>query len=513
MGAVSSANRVRTPTRGIKNVSIYPEPVRNNAFSIPSECPSRRSVVNNNVLFFSLPVDIQKWIMAFVEFRDLLSLRSLCFLFLQFIDMNFTTLNIPVRFLALYRTKNVRKFERMSSSALWKESRDYLNSRLNTMNRYGLRLHSFGLLTEKWIKESIPCDVHHVWIQSCRLERGSIRSLSPNLKQLVIKDCKTLTDAHLSQLPPSLEYLVLFKCPNITNDGIKNLSPSTRESLRHMDLTCNLNISNEIFQYLPPKLHLLELSSCKQLNDLGIVTYGLPSTLRSLSVNCIDAMTNAIFAKIPSSLTYLDLVHTSAKLNEEFRDTLPLAMKEVRLCSCNAVTKTTIGFLRPNLECLSLMHCRALWADICDSIPRHLRVLSLYGSATNEILMKIPQSVTELDLASSKMITDEGIEYLSECSHIKILRLDELKITSKAMKFLPRFLDEISISKCELIDDIGLEHLPSTMFRITALECPLITAKGIIKLQKLQPNLIVVTSYSTTRDVLRSKFEMDSRKR
>lgn len=505
MGALSSTNRVlgdiHSATRS-KSGSISARECCNQ--SVSSE-DSFLSHPNRSSLFFLLPVEIQKWIANFLEFQDLLSLRFTCFSFLLFIDFHFVQLNIPVRFLALHKLKNVKKFERASSSYLWSHSKDYILSRKRSVSRYGLRFHSFGLMTSKFIKESLPLDLHHLWIQSCRLDRNSVSAFPPLLKQLIIKDCKTLKDAHLLQLPSSLEFLILFKCANITDEGVKNLCAATRDSLRHLDLTCNLNFSNEIFQYLPPKLDLLELSSCKRLSDHGIVKYGLPSMLRSLSINCIDAMTNSILSKIPTSITYLDLVHTNMKLTEEFQTDFP-SLREVRLCSCNGITRTSLEYLRPNLERLSLMHCKSLLTELCDFIPANLRTLSLYGSATNEILMKIPQSVVELDLAASKVVTDEGLEHIAGHSNIRMLRLDELSITTKSMRNLPPQLQELSISKCPLLKDSDLDHLPITIFKLTALDCPLITAHGIIKLQQQRRNLITVMSYPITREILRSKF-------
>eukprot|EP01114_Cavostelium_apophysatum_P012498 TRINITY_DN2808_c0_g1_i2.p1 TRINITY_DN2808_c0_g1~~TRINITY_DN2808_c0_g1_i2.p1 ORF type:complete len:423 (-),score=115.22 TRINITY_DN2808_c0_g1_i2:56-1324(-) len=422
-------------------------------------------------------------------------------------------MNFPVRFLALFQVRNVKKFERMNSLGLWKETKDYVHSKKNSVNKLGLRFHAFGSLSEKWLKNSLPENLHQLWIQSCRLEKESISVIPSELQQLVIKDCKTLKDSHLGQLPPSLKTLVLFKCPNITDQGIKAIHDSeVRSSLTHLDLTCNVRITNDVFQWLPPKLELLELSSCKLLTVAGIEQHGLPSHLKSLSVNCID-MSNRVLDLLPPSLTYLDLVHTSVKMNANFASLMPKNMQELRLCSCNSFTQMNAGFVPQNLTRMSLMHCRGLWPSLMDSIPKNLTVLSLYGSAVDDVINNIPASLTELDLSASRTLTDKGLEGLKYCDQLKTLRLDETKITSFGLRLhLPRKLRDLSISRCELVDDKGLEHLPPTLSRFSALECPLLTSKAVFDLQRERINLIIMSSYSITRDILRRKFSDENAK-
>jgi len=462
--------------------------------------------------FFGLPIDIQKWIISFLELNDLLYLRVVSSSFQDFLDSNYIHMNFPVRFLALFQVKNVKRFERMNSLSLWKETKDYIHAKKESVNRLGLRFHAFGNLNEKWMRNALPENLYHLWIQSCRLQDESISVIPPSLQQLVIKDCKTLKDVHLGQLPPTLHTLVLFKCPNITDLGIKYLYESNaRTSLKHLDLTCNTRITNDVFQHLPRELELLELSSCKLLTDAGIEKFGLPSTLKSLSVNCID-MTNRMLGSLPSSLTYLDLVHTSVRLNPTFTTQMPKTLQEIRLCSCNAFNQTNVTYVPNGITRLSLMHCKGLWPTLMDAIPKHITTLSLYGSALDDVINNLPSTLTELDLAASRLLTDRGLRELQSCVNLKILRLDETRISSHGIRYLPSTLKELSMSRCEAVDDKCLTLLPKSLVRLTGLKCPLLTSKAVYVLEKERINLITVYSYSITREVLRYKFR-DTMKR
>lgn len=144
----------------------------------------------------------------------------------------------------------------------------------------------------------------------------------PSLTELNLSLCKNITDASLGKIANSLrnlESLELGGCSNITNMGLHVVSWGLKK-LRRLDLRSCWHVSDQGIAFLAgtaaddcgtPKLEHLGLQDCQRLSDEGLrhLAQGLSESLRSINLSFCVLITDSGMkhvAKI-TSLRELDL--------------------------------------------------------------------------------------------------------------------------------------------------------------------------------------------------------------
>jgi len=275
-----------------------------------------------------------------------------------------------------------------------------------------------------------------------------------NLSYLNLKGCNKIDDGALKHLVEfsKLETLVLTGCTHITDEGMKNLS------------ACQSN----------GKLQNLDVTFCHQITDQGIKYISDLKSLLTLDLTCCRKVTHL-------GLQYL-------------ADNCPHLLS-LNLTGCDQIIfcEMTKGFL--NIEKLAMMGCKFT----CDHCLK--------------FLVKFSKNLTDLCVAYSELVTDEGIaNVIINCPNLSILNLKKCSnitdkvlfvaseylkesmvslnvtgarmITNQGLKALAmslRNLRELSLRKCLQITDVGLGYLHSCRFleSLDLSECPLITDDGI----------------------------------
>lgn len=137
------------------------------------------------------------------------------------------------------------------------------------------------------------------------LNDSDMASLPKHVKHIDLSCNEQLTNGGISNLPTYLETLNLKFATSITDSAISYL-PRT---LRHLDLDrCRL-ITDDGIRNLPPRLESLSLTFARNISDRGVQF--LPKTLIRLQLAMNKAITPHGVRQLPAGLEILDLSHNT----------------------------------------------------------------------------------------------------------------------------------------------------------------------------------------------------------
>uniref|UniRef100_A0A8C3VX44 Leucine rich repeat containing 29 n=1 Tax=Catagonus wagneri TaxID=51154 RepID=A0A8C3VX44_9CETA len=238
------------------------------------------------------------------------------------------------------------------------------------------------------------------------------------LQSLDMAECCLLKGRELAQAlgsvrgaPPPLASLSLAYCSSLKDASVLSLIPSLGPSLRVLDLSSCVALTNQTMQaictYLT-QLSVLRLAWCKELRDWGLLGLQEPNEETSQGPQVLKDLSPQ--PQGPSllmlrALRELDLTACSKLTDASLTKVLQFPqLRQLSLSLLPALTdKALVAVARgcPSLERLALSHCSLLsdegWAQAASSWPRlqHLN-LSSCRQLTEQTLDSIGQACKQL---------------------------------------------------------------------------------------------------------------------
>ncbi len=358
---------------------------------------------------------------------------------------------------------------------------------------------------------------------------GALAKLT-GLRTLKLAGCTEFTaetlPAHLDRLGKALGQVSTFSledCPALTDDALvalvhgqkssstKSPAECTAAPLRKSSATSSQRSSQRLGQ-----LRELNLSYCKRLTDRGVALLaGLPSLrlldlrycvgingtglagldgLESLELGDCVGLTDIGLAQLCglTNLRHLGLRYprglTTDGLRQLFTDGSTLTLPKLRSVDLRGCWQATNGILLalgnlPELRRLDLQGCRKLTDRGVAQLGRRCQAESLL------------QQLEWLSLAGTA-IGQKGVEQLSGLPKLRSLSLNDTNIGNRALASLAdcRQLRSLYLTACAEITDKGLNHLQKLagLRWLSVRECPLLTKRGLERLQHSLPQLSVV---------------------
>ncbi|XP_031551245.1 uncharacterized protein LOC116288582 isoform X2 [Actinia tenebrosa] len=261
-------------------------------------------------------------------------------------------------------------------------------------------------------------------------------------------------------------------CDKIIHQLMKSkaLSPKTMQAflsccLRYLKLDCYLLVTNELLTVLRLHKHLtlLSLKSCPLITDKAMEAVSALKKLQSLNLNQCSQLTDKCFTYIKDlpSLTVLQMDNTK-------------------------VTDQGVCYFVANASCASnLIHLNLCSTDITDlnlDVLKDLKSLKILGLENTKI--------TRLDVLS-------GLSYLES------LNVSHTEVSNNSMASLTGLPCLVSLNILSTaIDDLGLQYLHD--LRLTHLKLPgrlNITDQGIQHIQGLPLAALDLSDYINVTDV------------
>ncbi|KAI4374216.1 hypothetical protein MLD38_012232 [Melastoma candidum] len=300
----------------------------------------------------------------------------------------------------------------------------------------------------------------------------------PYLEDLFLEGCYGIDDDGLAVLKDgcnSLKTLDISSCQSISHVGIPSIG-SGYASLKHLNLSYGIPVTPTLADGLKKlsMLQTLKLDGC-------MVTI---SGLKALGDCC-------------ASLTEISLSKCAGVTDEglSFLVTKHGQLKKFDLTCCRKITEVSIAHITRSCTALT-----SLRMESCTLVPKEAFMLIGQRCAYLE----------ELDLTENE-IDDEGLEYISRCTRIRVLKLGIcLDITDKGLSCIgascPELieldlyrsagvtdtgissiargcpnLEMINVAYCNGITDTSLAALSkcSSLNTLECRGCPLVTSVGI----------------------------------
>lgn len=299
----------------------------------------------------------------------------------------------------------------------------------------------------------------------------------PNIRSLSLTDFHTLPCMAWGLLfsLPCLEKLSLLRC-TLPKGAWSFLAAS--DHLRDVSFTRIVSLDDETLGKVSmlPELARISLADCTKVSDHGIeVLCSTAANLRGLSLEAMsicNEMLNTI-ARYSTKLETLTFQHSVASnhnsVSFEFGEMTNL--KELRLFGIDDKSPGTVKNIG-SLRGLKILHL----GDFLSLTDGSLKVLA--NSLT---------TLTELSLTKCKLITADGLEYLTKLHSLSKLYINHCELNDDALGVLGSMtslvlldiggtsnisddglsrlkslkLEELNISNCRKITDLGLLHVSS----------------------------------------------------
>ena len=335
---------------------------------------------------------------------------------------------------------------------------------------------------------------------------------------------------HCSETPLVVENLDLTECKQITNKGLLQILQLCGNTLKSLSLQ-GTRATGENLAHLKgglPRLEILNLMSCKQLTDAGllVILHLSKHSLRSLNLghtditgdnlaaynidlSCLEILNlescNNLTDKgfqlflqiIGKSVKSLNLVHTNitGEYIPEYDEALP-CLEKLNLTYCNQLTdrglRKTLERCRDSLEYLELG-----WTGIT-------------GENMTEFTGTLHR-VEYLNLTCCQHLTNRGLGQMLNlcCRRLKSLNLVKTKISGENLTGLEGYLpclESLNLSNCPRLTDQGLicflrmcgstlttlsmggTHFTGEHFKDFNQTLPLLKSLSLIGCGKLTPN-------------------------
>lgn len=336
-----------------------------------------------------------------------------------------------------------------------------------------------------------------------------------NLKRLhtlEIHDSHLVSEKAFANIPNSIQKLVIHSAKSITDSFFEKL-----KELKALQILWLQNCSSlQLHQLSKLPLGLLELDiSGSGKNIMPDACFYLPMSLVTLKMNRWDHFGDLEITSLPQHLATLEIEgwQISTKGFERLSQ-MPLISLNISRVQCDTF-KEGLQFLPKSLRKLNISQ-NTLKADQLSSLQQLIELEELdlsytqgYEGTLEDAPLQLPNSLTTLNLSYSSPLHRETIRSFKDLNNLKNLTLSGCMLENSDLEWLPNSLEQLDLSLCTKITDVGLilleslkalsklyldgceqirgfgfSHLSSSIKNISLAGCHRLSGKSLVQLPK-----------------------------
>lgn len=296
------------------------------------------------------------------------------------------------------------------------------------------------------------------------------------ITNLSLASCRNITDEAFVNLEKPLNLLKtlnLSHCLNIHDESIDAITTHC-PGLKNVNLSY-ADISNEALAYLSKRcrqLKSLDITICRKITDEGISALSSLNYLKYLNVSNIPSMTMKSVELISNNMKELKSLNFSmTNINDEALEKLTKGCPNLEALDLNDTLVTATGIKH-------LAHCKML------------SKLSLSCSLDDQALHTLYQNcphISDLSLLNCRFLSTDALKAaLGDWISLKKLNLRAYHPSAGKTPFTieSKYLEELNLSWCKLVDDMFLSDLVDSCPNLLHLDiswCTEVTSNGIYK--------------------------------
>ena len=319
-----------------------------------------------------------------------------------------------------------------------------------------------------------------------------------------------LTDKQLAnEMSHKITHLKLAGCHLLTDRGLTSIAPLCK-NLRTLNLKECLVTDQGLDSILKraKSLENLFIANCHLLTDIGLQTiFARCPHLKFLNASGLTDITDRAVSELKGQtpLEYLDLFHTS--LDDKAVETLAKSCPHLQHLRLKSDRLSDLGLKNlatycPQLSTLKLKRCQNISDEgifALKTLPLKTLTLSGCEQLTDKGIHALSElSLTSLGLSGIHKLTEEGTRHLINCPLLK-LYLGNCSLTDEALQYFKYFpLQRLTLEKCHTLTDKGLDYLKelSHLAVLFILRCPSLSAEATKRLAlELHPMTIVLPTF------------------
>ena len=307
--------------------------------------------------------------------------------------------------------------------------------------------------------------------RAIREEEGPMSSPSSrknNLQEIHISHCASVSEVSLVQLCRlvGVRRLTLSHNGNIPPSGFLNVANLIHLQELNVEFTM---IDNNFLLHLQTSLrllHTLNISSCNNVDNIGLSNVWCIPTLTHLNVSWCTKLTDDGFL----GASNVNLIHLNVQ-------------------GCHAIGEGTMAVFSRS-GCLQELNIGN--TNITDGGLAHLRDVNTLeelvangcgGISDRGMQGLVNMSIKKLDLSGRTSITDVGFHYLSRLSLCSLKLLNCTQLTDFGLQQIGNLssLVDLNIDGCGKLTDIGIANLKrlKSLEELSMYNCPLVTERGL----------------------------------
>ncbi|MBS0656224.1 MAG: hypothetical protein JSR46_10635 [Verrucomicrobia bacterium] len=335
----------------------------------------------------------------------------------------------------------------------------------------------------------------------------------------------------------NLKVLELRKCNLLMQEATTTgISPPVLQKLHTVRMHDLHIVSAKALTFIPDQINTIHLEHCRSLCSEFMHRLSTLKQLSSLTLKSCPTVEQCAIGRLPSQLLEVDLSGSGRALQPDSLALLPKGLQVLKLNGWDLCSDRELLHLPPHLHTLEIggwsltragleiigrLHlthlnltgcaCDTFYDglsllpktlislnlsqnDLCSDDFSHLHTLESlqeliieYGAAFDAVFdepFDFPSNLNTLFLSHSGPLSKKAIESLQRLTHLKKLSLAACEIENSDLEWLPQNLEELDLSLCPQVSDLGLTFLinHSSLSSLTLEGCEQIRGSGFSSL-------------------------------
>lgn len=284
---------------------------------------------------------------------------------------------------------------------------------------------------------------------------------------------KIIKEGLLSKMPPSdfQERLNLFR---------ERLDHPVKLNLSGTDIT-----DEKLNELIDMPIQELDLTSCQKLTKNALPILAKLKSLNKVILDGNEWVNDDVLKEIPTNIKSLSIGACKNFTNRGLDDLEKTAVRELSMFGCQQLRDEDFVSLPTSLNALDISYCSNVNEKAFNRVGKmdSLRTLVLTETPiTNAQAFLLPKHVEKLDLSGCQL-DDEAMDAFVEMNRLQELHLNSLKITDEGLKKLPSAIKLLSLNGCKNITDDGVSWLTARRYLNTVFlrRCPKVTKSAVEK--------------------------------
>jgi len=295
----------------------------------------------------------------------------------------------------------------------------------------------------------------------------------PNIKTLVLRDCKDLADDALQNLVKhckQLESVDLGNCRQLTHRGVSALFAAS-PNLQHINLENCSAVKISAFKGLEkkcPKLEHVVLSGVYEIDKYALEFLGVSENIKKLNVSNCSVDDEGISHLKLKKLQELHLAKCTAVTDKGLKHVADSApdLEVINLSNCSKITDE--GLQQLALKChkihtIILSYCNNITAkgiqNLATSCP-DIKTIDLKNclNIDDAAIINLTNGCKKLEKISLEgcfLVKDASLKALEVCKNLKDLDLTRTRLTPVMLKELAKLtsLERLRVKECSIEEE------------------------------------------------------------